>query len=96
MIKVDSKLSRPGPSAWHISFLPSHVECSLSHSSPVSMQRGPLRFGETSPRLVDAKAATNGPLYVQAGMVRWAGTAQIDGNKVTPQSVKRHIPHNLC
>lgn len=37
------------------------VLLALSQDSPVLMQRGPRVLGDTSPRLDEAKAATNGP-----------------------------------
>ena len=38
-----------------------HVEVAVSQGKPVSRQCGPLVLGETSPRFVDAKAATKLP-----------------------------------
>ena len=54
----------PGPEATHICVRLLHVECSNSQGRPVSIQCGPLVFGETSPRLVEAKAATKDPLPI--------------------------------
>ena len=39
--------------------LPPQVEVATSQGRPVSMQCGPCVFGETSPRFVEANAATN-------------------------------------
>ena len=73
MTLVDSNMSvPPGPLATHNSVLerencnktfniphfPSHLP-SESQRSPVSSHRGPFMFGDTSPRLLEAKAATN-------------------------------------
>ena len=44
----------------HSGNLPLQVLCSRSQGSPVSWHLGPLVLGETSPRLVDANAATKG------------------------------------
>lgn len=41
--------------------LPLHVLVGTSHGFPVSMQWGPFVFGDTSPSLLCAKAATNFP-----------------------------------
>ena len=41
--------------------LPLHVLCGESHGFPVSKHLGPAVFGETSPSLAWAKAATNLP-----------------------------------
>ena len=72
MTLVDSNMSvPPGPRAKHNSVLgrenfnqifkiphfPSHLP-SESQRSPVSSHRGPFMFGDTSPRLLEAKAAT--------------------------------------
>ena len=51
----------PGPNATHSCVRPLQVECSRSHGNPVSRQWGPFVFAETSPKLVEANAATNGP-----------------------------------
>lgn len=57
---VLSNISLPGPEEKHISFLPGHVYCSVQFC-PVNSHFGPRVLGETSPRLVEAKAATNEP-----------------------------------
>ena len=51
------------------SVLPLQVDVIKSQGSPVSMQCGPFKLGETSPRFVDAKAATNSPYYKIVYMV---------------------------
>lgn len=38
-----------------------HVLVAASQKSPLNIQRGPLVLGETSPKFVEAKAATNRP-----------------------------------
>ena len=57
---VLSNMSFPGPDAKHISFLPEHVYCAVQ-CFPENSHFGPRVFGETSPKLVDAKAATKSP-----------------------------------
>lgn len=56
-------MSPPGPNEKQASFRPSdslgHVLLSGSHGSPEISQRGPFVLGDTSPRLLDANAATN-------------------------------------
>lgn len=59
MIFVLSNWSLPGPEAIHSFDSPLHVLVTFSHGSPVLIQCGPFRLGETSPRLVEAKAPTN-------------------------------------
>ena len=67
MIFVDSNISLPGPSDQQYvgALVPSsilHVELLRTQGLPSSgppWQSGPAVLGETSPRLVDAKAATN-------------------------------------
>ena len=54
-------MSFPGPEAIQFWVLPSQVEWYKSHSFPESIHLGPFKFGETSPKLVEAKAATKGP-----------------------------------
>ena len=51
----------PGPDATHNSLRPWQVECTTLQFLPVSRQCGPFKLGDTSPRLVEANAATNGP-----------------------------------
>ena len=46
---------------WRYRPQPSQVEWYRSHSNPVSRHLGPFKFGETSPKLLEANAATNGP-----------------------------------
>ena len=62
MMRVLSIMSAPGPRPVQSSVLLLHVECSISHGKPVSMQKLPFTFGLTSPRLVAAKAPTNLPV----------------------------------
>jgi len=57
---VLSNISFPGPEAKHISIFPGHVYW-LEQFFPENSHFGPRVFGETSPRLVEAKAATNWP-----------------------------------
>lgn len=61
MISQLSNMSFPGPDATHSSERPLHVECTVSQGSPVSWQWAPRVLGDTSPRLVEAKPATNVP-----------------------------------
>lgn len=60
MILVLSNMFLPGPEAKHISFLPGQVYC-FEQLLPENSHFGPRVLGETSPRLLEAKAATNGP-----------------------------------
>ena len=70
MMRDESYMSLPGPDAKQSSFLCipralGHVEWSVSHGSPCRgppWHMAPRVLGETSPRLVAANAATNGPL----------------------------------
>ena len=48
----------PGPEAIQYVDRPSQELCTSSQGNPVFMQMGPLVFGDTSPKLVEAKAAT--------------------------------------
>jgi hypothetical protein len=61
MILVLSNILSPGPKAMQVFTFPLQVLDTKSHSSPVSMQMGPLVFGETSPKFDEAKAPTNSP-----------------------------------
>ena len=61
MISQLSNMSFPGPDATHSSERPLHVEWSVLQGSPVSWQWAPRVLGDTSPRLVEAKPATNAP-----------------------------------
>ena len=61
MISVDSNISRPGPKATHRGMCPLHVDVSISQGNPESRHLGPAVFGDTSPRLVLANAATKDP-----------------------------------
>ena len=61
MISQLSNMSFPGPDATHSSERPLHVEWTVSQGSPVSWQWAPRVLGDTSPRLVEAKPATNVP-----------------------------------
>lgn len=60
MILVLSNMSFPGPEATHISLFPEQVY-EDEHSWPENSHFGPRVLGETSPRLLEAKAATNSP-----------------------------------
>lgn len=51
----------PGPKAIQFWVLPSQVEWYKSQASPVLIHFGPFKFGETSPKLDEAKAATKVP-----------------------------------
>ena len=57
-IRVLSNMSTPGPDAIHISLGPEHVLLCASHGRPLNWHRAPLTFGDTSPKLLDAKVAT--------------------------------------
>lgn len=59
IIFVLSNWSVPGPWATHNLAWPLHVLVTVSHGSPVFRQWGPFKLGDTSPRLVEAKAPTN-------------------------------------
>jgi hypothetical protein len=61
IIRVLSNMSVPGPEAIHISFRPEQVLLCTSQGRPLNWHRAPLTLGDTSPKLVDAKAATKGP-----------------------------------
>lgn len=60
MMLVLSNMFLPGPEAKHISFFPGQVYC-FEQLLPENSHFGPRVLGETSPRLLEAKAATNGP-----------------------------------
>jgi hypothetical protein len=49
MMLVLSTILSPGPKAMQVFTFPLQVLDTKSHSSPVSIQMGPLVFGETSP-----------------------------------------------
>lgn len=59
IIFVLSNMSSPGPRHTQYLFIPLQVLCSLSHGSPVLRHIGSFRLGDTSPKLVEAKAPTN-------------------------------------
>lgn len=61
MILVLSNMLSPGPEAMQCFAWPSQELETSSQGFPLLMHLGPLMFGETSPRLLEAKAATNGP-----------------------------------
>lgn len=61
MIFVLSYILSPGPEAMHNFVWPSQELETLSQDLPLLVHLGPLIFGETSPRLLEANAATNGP-----------------------------------
>ena len=61
MILTLSKLSFPGPDAKHCPWPSGQAESNASQGSPVNSHFGPIIFGETSPKLVDANAPTNLP-----------------------------------
>ncbi|CAB0018240.1 unnamed protein product, partial [Nesidiocoris tenuis] len=54
-------MSLPGPNAMHASFLSLQVDMASSHGAPDGTHLGPAVLGDTSPKLVDANAATKGP-----------------------------------
>lgn len=60
MIFVLSFISAPGPEATHSSSTP-HDGPGMSHGLPEFWHLGPFTFGEASPKLDEANAATNGP-----------------------------------
>lgn len=51
----------PGPEAMHNLAWPPHELDTSSQDLPLFVHLGPLMFGDTSPRLLEANAATNGP-----------------------------------
>ena len=51
----------PGPKAIQFCVLPSQVDWYRSQSFPVSIHLAPLIFGDTSPKLTEANAATTRP-----------------------------------
>lgn len=57
---VLSYISLPGPEAKHSSSFPGHVYC-VEQSNPENSHFGPLVFGDESPKLLEANAATKGP-----------------------------------
>lgn len=61
IILVLSYMFFPGPKATHNFACPLQELVTSSQGRPVFKQCGPLVLGETSPKFVDAKAATNGP-----------------------------------
>jgi hypothetical protein len=60
-IRVLSNMSAPGPAAMHISLRPEQVLVWASQGRPLNWHRPPLVLGDTSPKLLDANAATKEP-----------------------------------
>ena len=76
-------MSVPGPNARQFWELPPHVEFEKSQSIPVSLHLGPLIFGDTSPELDEANAATNGPCNDILFLIKCVDHVILTGRRIT-------------
>ena len=60
----------PGPNAIQCRAIPSQVDETESQSLPESIHFGPFKFGDASPRLAEAKAATKGPYQLKKTLIK--------------------------